>query len=80
MRRRPFSVLVCLIFLLLYVAAAAQSGQDTIDVIISPPEWRRAAFRPTIRSRTGGVAGGGHPTASRNRRPVEASGHSPNLS
>jgi hypothetical protein len=44
MRISPFIVLVCLVFLILPVAVAAQSNQDTIDVIISPPEWRKASF------------------------------------
>ena len=44
MRRSPFTVLVCLVFLILSVADYAQSNQDAIDVIISPPEWRRASL------------------------------------
>ena len=50
MRISPCTVLVCLSILILPVAVGAQSKQDTIDVIISPPEWRRASFSPHSQS------------------------------
>jgi hypothetical protein len=53
MRISPCTVLVCLSILILSVAVGAQSKQDTIDVIISPPEWRRASFSPHSQSDQG---------------------------